>query len=134
MRSSFFMRSSSLAIAQSHCERRGHMRLDDWSRVQPRSERIERPLFRALGLSRADAQQKSLGRRAVSADASFKLPGAAEPPRRTRVLQHRAQGSLLAPLSKCGEHSHPPSIERKTLSEVLLVGRRDNLSCQINFR
>src|SRR5262249_33902778 len=115
-------------------EGRARMGLDDSSRVEPRSERIERPLFRALGLSCADAQQKSLGRRAVGADASFKLPGGAEPPRRTRVLQHRAQRSLLAPLSKCGEHSHPASIEGKTLSEVLPVVRRDNLSCQMNFR
>ena len=38
-----------------------------------RSERIERPLFRAFSLSRANAQQKSLGRRAVGADAFFKL-------------------------------------------------------------
>src|SRR5262249_62417816 len=59
------------------------------------------------------AQQKSVGRRAVGADASFKLPGGAEPPRRTGVLQHRAQRSLLAPLSKCGEHSHPPRLRAK---------------------
>src|SRR5215470_4771522 len=80
-----------------------------------RSEGIERPLFRAFGLSRADAQQKSLGRKAVGANAFFKLPGRTEPPRRTGILQHGAQRSLLTPLSKCVEHSHPPRIDGKNL-------------------
>src|SRR5262249_34811190 len=79
-------------------------------RGKQRTERIERPLFPALGLSRADAQQKSLGRRAVGADTFFKLPGGTEPPRRTGI----PQPSLLAPLSECGEHSHPPN-DRKNL-------------------
>src|SRR5262249_62194053 len=103
-------------------------------RGKQRTERIERPLFPALGLSRADAQQKSLGRRAVGADTFFKLPGGTEPPRRTGILQHRAQPSFLTPLSECGEHHILPGLTAKTLSEVLPVGRSDNLSCQINFQ
>src|SRR5262245_38016563 len=86
--------------------------------VVKRLERIERPLFRAFGLFSPYAQQESLGCRAIGADASFKLSGGAEAPRCTRILQHRAQSSLLAPPSKCGEHSYPPRIESKTLSEV----------------
>src|SRR5262249_23705945 len=84
-----------------------------WGRRKPLLERVERPLFRAFGLSRTYASQKPLGRKAVRADAFFKLPGGTVSPRRTGRPQQRAQRSLLIPLSERGEHSHPPSIDGK---------------------
>src|SRR5262249_10839341 len=101
--------------------------------LKPRSERIERPLFRAFGLFRADAQQKSLGRRAVGAGAFFKLAGGTEPARRSGVLQHRTQASLLPPCSDGVKHSHSPTIAEKTLPGCCRLGGATTCLVRLSF-
>src|SRR4029077_10480224 len=47
--------------------------------------------------------------------------------------QHRAQLSLLAPLSEYGKHLHPPTIGGKTLSEPLPVGGATTCFVRLTF-
>jgi hypothetical protein len=72
-------------------------------------KRSQRPFLGDLGLSCTDCQEQALRRGSVGADALLKLPGRPEPPGGSRVLQHCAKRSLLAPLAdRSPIHSHPP--------------------------
>src|SRR5258706_4833134 len=130
MRSSFFMRSSSLAIARySASLRKAHSYAPGRS-VAGGESRAQ------IGLSVHSAAPTAflapmLSRSRSVVERSAPMPFSSCPvernPRVERGSNNIARSVLyLAPLSKYGEHSHPPRIEGKTLSEVLPVGRRDN--------
>jgi hypothetical protein len=69
----------------------------------------QRPFLGDLGLSCTYCQEQALRRGSVGADALLKLPSRPEPPGGSRVLQHCAKRSLLAPLAdRSPIHSHPP--------------------------
>src|SRR5262249_38128578 len=72
-------------------------------------KRNQRPFLCDLGLSCTDCQEQALRRGSVGADSLLKLPSRPEPSGGSRVLQHCAKGSLLAPLAdRSPIHSHPP--------------------------
>jgi hypothetical protein len=72
-------------------------------------KRSQRPFLGDLGLSCTYCQEQALRGGSVGADALLELPSRPEPPGGSRVLQHCAKGSLLAPLAdRSPIHSHPP--------------------------
>jgi hypothetical protein len=72
-------------------------------------KRSQRPFLRDLRLSCTDCQEQALRRGSVGTDSLLKLPSRPAPPGGSRVSQHCAKRSLLAPLAdRSPIHSHPP--------------------------